>query len=163
MLIFDNNSQPIIIDNISAPIISDHFWVLDLAMKDFTLTPLNVLEEIVCPTVILRVEGFDFPVPASWNVLVFDPETAQLDTIELAEAAGREFTALVYGPLMSAPTGANVSVVDYFIEYKNVNPALNKHQMLCHPIGPNSWINIAPTDSYTKYLKDLSVSDLVNF
>jgi len=162
MLIFDNTSQPIIIDNISAPIISDYFWVLDLSMKDFTLTPLNVLEEIVCPTVILRVEGFDFPVPASWNVLVFDPETAQLDTIELAEAAGREFTALVYGPSMSAPTGASVSVVDYFIEYKNINPALNKHQMLCHPIGPNAWINIAPTDSYAKYLKDLSVSDLIN-
>lgn len=163
MLIFDNNSQPIILDSIYAPVVSDHFWVLDLQMQDFTLTPLTVLEEIVCPTVVLRVGGFDFAVPASWNVLVYDQDTAQLDTIELSEAGGREFQALVYGPTKSKPTGANVSVVDYFIEFKNVNPALNKHQMLCHPIGPDSWINISPTDVYTKYLKDMSVGDLIHF
>ncbi len=163
MIIFDNNSQPIILDNIYAPIVSDHFWVLDLMLQDFTLTPLNVLEETMCPTVVLRVEGFDFAVPASWNILVYDKDTTQLDTIELAEAAGREFTALVYGPEMSAPTTGLVSVVDYFIEHKNVSPALNKHQMLCHPIGPGAWINIAPTDVYAKYLKEMFVSDLINF
>jgi hypothetical protein len=163
MLIFDNNSQPIIIDNITAPVVSDHFWVLDLMLRDFTLTPLNVLEEVVCPTVVLRVEGFDFAVPAGWNILVYDPETTQLDTVELSEAAGREFTALVYGPTLSTPRAGHVSVVDYFIEYKNVNPALNKHQMLCHPIGPNAWVNITPSDAYAKYLKDMSVSDLISF
>lgn len=163
MLIFDTNSQPIILDSIYAPVVSDHFWVLDLALQDFTLTPLNVLEEIICPTVVLRVEGFDFAVPANWNVLVYDQETAQLDTIELSEAAGREFSALVYGPKKSKPQGALITVVDYFIEYKNVNPALNKHQMLCHPIGPDAWINVSPTDVYAKYLKDISVGDLVHF
>lgn len=163
MLIFDNNSQPIILDSIYAPILSDHFWVLDLTMRDFTLTPLNVLEEIVCPTVVLRVEGFDFAVPASWNILVYDRDTTQLDTVELSEAAGREFTALVYGPTMSTPRAGNVTVVDYFIEHKNVNPALNKHQMLCHPIGPAAWVNIAPTDVYAKYLKDAAVGDLMHF
>ena len=163
MLIFDNHSQPIILDSIYAPIVSDHFWVLDLALMDFTMAPLNVLEEILCPTVILRIEGFDFAVPASWNILVFDRETAQLDSVELSEAAGREFTALVYGPNMSTPTAGNVSVVDYFIEHKNINPALNKHQMLCHPIGPSSWVNISPTDVYAKYLKDACVGNLMNF
>lgn len=163
MLIFDNNSHPIILDSIYAPVVSDHFWVLDLQMQDFTLTPLNVLEEIICPTVVLRVGGFDFAVPASWNILVYDDDTSQLDTVELAEAGGREFTALVYGPTLSKPTGARVSVVDYLPEYKNINPALNKHQMLCHPIGPDSWINISPTDVYAKYLKDLAVGDLIHF
>lgn len=163
MLIFDNNSHPIILDSIYDPVVSDHFWVLDLALMDFTMTPLNVLEEVFCPTVVLRVEGFDFTVPASWNILVYDRETAQLDSVELSEAAGREFTALVYGPNMSAPMAGNVSVVDYFIEHKNVNPALNKHQMLCHPVGPSAWVNISPTDVYAKYLKDACVGNLMNF
>ena len=162
MLIFDNTSQPIIIDSIYAPIVSDHFWVLDLSMRDFALTPLNVLEETVCPTVVLRVDGFDFPVPASWNILVYDTETTQLDVVELAEAAGREFTALLFGPNMSSQRPGHVTVVDYQMEYKNVNPSLNKHQMLCHPVGPNTWINIAPTDIYTKYLKDICVGDLLH-
>jgi len=163
LLIFDNNSQPLILDSIYTPIVSDHFWVLDLSMMDFTLAPLNVLEEVVCPTVVLRVEGFEFPVPASWNILVYDTDTAQLDTVELAEAGGREFTAMVYGPQMSMPSAGRVSVVDYFIEHKNVNPALNKHQMLCHPIGPSAWVNISPTDVYAKYLKDAIVGDLINY
>lgn len=162
MLIFDNTSQPIIIDSIYAPIVSDHFWVLDLSMRDFTLTPLNVLEETVCPTVVLRVDGFDFPVPTSWNILVYDTETTQLDVVELAEAAGREFTALLFGPNMSSPRPGHVTVVDYRMEHKNVNPSLNKHQMLCHPVGPNTWVNIAPTDIYAKYLKDICVGDLLH-
>ncbi len=132
-------------------------------MRDFTLAPLNVLEEIVCPTVVLRIEGFEFAVPATWNILVFDRDTTQLDTVELSEAGGREFTAMVYGPKLSAPYAGKVSVVDYFIERRNVNPALNKHQMLCHPIGPNAWVNISPTDVYTKYLKDAAVGDLIHF
>lgn len=163
MLIFDDNSQPIIIDSICTPLISEYFWVLDLQLQDFTLTPLSVLEEIACPTVILRVEGFDFPVPAAWSILVFDRDTTQLDTIELSEAAGRDFTALVYGPNLATPTAGVVSVVDYFAERVNVNPALNKHQLLCHPIGPNTWVNIAPTDAYNKYLKNTTVSDFINF
>lgn len=163
MLIFDNTSNPIILDSIYTPVLTDHFWVLDLNMMDFTMAPLNVLEEMVCPTVMVRVNGFDFTVPASWNVLVFDQETSHLDTVDLSSVAGREFTAFVYGPNMAAPGAAIVTVVDYFIEHTNVCPSLNKHQMLCHPIGPDSWISISPTDVYAKYLKDASVGDLIHF
>jgi len=163
MLIFDENASPIIIDEICAPVISNYYWVLDLQLQDFTLAPLHVIEEVICPTVVLRIDGFDFPVPAAWSILVFDTDTTQLDTIELSEAAGREFTALVYGPTTATPTASVVAVVDYFVEKKNVGPALNKHQMLCHPIGPTSWVNIAPSDVYSKYLKNTTVSDLINF
>jgi hypothetical protein len=163
MLIFDNESKPIILDTIYDPVISDHFWVLDLALRDFTMAPLNVLEETICPSVVLRVDGFDFVVPASWNILVVDQETTQLDTVELSEVAGREFRAFVYGPNSSATSSAIISVVDYYVEHANISPALNKHQMLCHPISAESWINISPTDVYTKYLKDVAIGDLIGF
>lgn len=162
MLIFDSESKPIILDSIHTPTITDHFWVLDLSMMDFTLAPLVSLEEIVCSTLVVNIKGFEFFLPADWNILVYDKETSQLDVVALKKACGREFTALCYGPQKSRHTPAIVTVTNYHVEHKNVGPLLNKQQMLCHPIGPDEWINVAPADSYNKYLKDRAVGDLVS-
>lgn len=161
MLIFDGDSAPIILDSIHGPTMSEYMWVLDLAMRDFTLAPLLMLEEVVCPTIQLRIKGFEFLLPANWNILVYDRDTAQLDAVELADCAGHEFTAMVYGPAMSAPSPALVTVTNYFVEHKNVGPSLNKHQMLCHPINNNEWVSVSPSDTYNKYLKDIIVGDLI--
>lgn len=162
MLIFDGNSQPIIVDSIHGPTVAEHMWVLDLSALDFMLAPIVMLEEAHCPTVQVMVRGFQFLLPADWNVLVYDRETAQLDVVELSEAAGREFTALTYGPKKASPSPAVVTITDYHAERKNVNPSLNKHQMLCHPIGPDEWICVSPSDCYNKYLKDIIVGDLIS-
>lgn len=161
MLIFDTNSTPIILDSVVVPTTTDHFWVLDMNIMDYTLTPLISLEEVICPSFVLRVNGFEFVVPTLWNVLIYDKETSQLDTLALKDACGKEFTALVYGPKKTHHSSGVISIVDYFVEYKNVGPLLMKHQMLCHPIGPNEWINVSPSDAFNKYLKDRSVGDLV--
>lgn len=161
MLIFDGDSKPTILDSIHGPTLSEHMWVLDLTMPDFTMAPLLMLEEVVCPSIEIMVNGFQFTLPANWNILVYDRDTAQLDVVELAECAGREFTAMVYGPNKSSASPAIVTVTNYFIEHKNVGPSLNKHQMLCHPIGPDEWVSVSPSDSYTKYLKDIIVGDLI--
>lgn len=161
MLIFDGNSQPVILDTIYGPTVTEHMWVLDLTMLDFTLAPLVMLEEVVCPSIQIMVQGFQFTLPANWNILVYDRETAQLDVVEVAEVAGREFTAMVYGPQKSAPTPAIVTATNYFVEHKNVGPSLNKHQMLCHPIGPDEWVSVSPSDCYNKYLKNISVGNLI--
>jgi hypothetical protein len=160
MLIFDNNSRPILLDSIFVPTLTDHFWALDLNIKDFTLTPLTMLEEIVCSTVVIRVEEFDFAVPANWNILIFDEETSQLDVVEIHNMSGKQFSAFVFGPNMSNVRPAKVSLLNYLPEHKNVAPSLNKHLLLCHPIGPDAWINIGPNDSYNKYLKDMTIGDL---
>lgn len=161
MLIFDDNSKPIILDSIYVPTVTAHFWVLDLSLLDYKLSPLISLEEVVCPSLRVRINGFDFVLPANWNILVYDRETSQLDALELSEACGREFTALVYGARKSQHTPGIVTVIDYHAEYRNVGPLLSKHQMLCHPIGPDEWVNVAPSDAYNKYLKDRAVGDLL--
>lgn len=161
MLIFDTNASPVIIDSIHTPVATDYLWVLDLDMMDFTLAPLTVLGEIVCPSLEVLIKGFKFILPADWNILVYDRETSQLDVIQLAEAAGKEFTAFTYGPTKLSPSPAIIAVTNYMLEYKNVRPILNKHQMLCHPIGPDEWITISPSDTYNKYLKDKVVGDLL--
>lgn len=160
MLIFDDRNQPILIDNIHTPTITDSMWVLDLTMMDYTLAPLLVFEEMICSSLLIQVKGFEFVVPAEWNILVYDTETSQLDVVEIKRTAGAEFTAFVYGPKQMSVQPATITVTNYFPEWKNVSPALNKHQMLCHPIGPHQWVNISPSDTYNKYLKNCTVGDI---
>lgn len=162
MMIFDESNRPIIIENINGPVVSDFFWVLDFELNkevDFTLAPLQFIEETQCPSVKIMIEGFAFFVPAHWNILVVDEDTTELDAIQIERVTGRNFSAVVGGPITSRLRMSEISVVDYSPDYKNVGPWLKKHHMLCHPIGPDSWINIAPSDSY-KYIKDYTLGDL---
>lgn len=163
MLIFDAENNPILIDSIHAPTLADHMWVLDMNIMDYTLAPLLVFEEIPSSIHIVRIKGFEFPLPSYWTILVCDKETSQLDTVEVREMSGREFTALVYGPKRAHFDMATVVVVNYFASARIVAPSLNKHQMLCHPIGPDEWVNVSPSDSYNKYLRDKSIGDLIGY
>ncbi len=161
MLIFDEQNNPILIDSIYNPILTNHMWVLDLTIMDFTLSPLIMLEETICSSVQLTINGFSFILPSNWNILVFDQETFQLDIIELSETTGKEFTALLSGPNTGKHLSGNILITDYFIEHKNVGPSLNKHQMLCHPISATEFVCISPANSYNKYLKDTTVGDIL--
>jgi len=161
MLVFDNNNDALILDSIHTPTIADHIWVLDLSMLDFTLAPLAVLEEIVSPSIQLMINGFQFVLPANWNILVCDEESMQLDVVEIAEVAGKEFRAMLYGPDHGMVETAIISATDYYPTHVSVGPSLNKHQMLCHPVAPLTWVNVAPSDTYNKYLKNLVAGDLI--
>lgn len=161
MLIFDEHNDAIMLDNIQGPVLSQYMYVLDLNLMDYTLTPLLVFEEIICPTITLKIRGFAFDLPSNWNILISDDETYQLDVVEISDLAGKEFQALVYGMNMSMVELEPVQVIDYQPSHQNVGPSLNKYQMLCHPIDPTSWINVAPSDSYNKYLKDKVIGDII--
>ena len=161
MFVFDDANNTIILDSIHVSTPTEFCWVLDLTLMDYTLTPLTSLEEVVCPSLKLRINGFEFILPASWNILVYDTDTSQLDVVEISETCGKEFTALVYGPTSGFASPGTISVVDYYVEHRNVGPLLTKQQMLCHPIGPEEWVSVAPADGYNKYLKDKMVGDLL--
>lgn len=163
MLIFNENSDTIILENIQAPVPTDYFWVLDMQLMDYTLSPLQFLEEVVCPSMTVSIHEFEFILPANWNLLVYDPETLFLDVVEIADLAGKEFTALIHGVKNIGPTPGIARIIDYHIEHKNVSPSLNKNQMLCLPVSPTMWINVAPSDGYNKYLKECIVSDIIQF
>lgn len=161
MLVFDENAQALILDSIHIPTISEYIYVLDLNIMDYTLAPLLVLEEIVAPTIELSIYGFNFKLPANWNILVVDGETMQLDVVEISEVAGKEFKAFLYGPDEPRHEASVISVSEYYPNYHNVGPSLYKYQMLCHPVAPNIWVNVAPSDTYNKYFKNKVAGDLV--
>ena len=161
MLIFDENSHPVIIDSLTTPLTTEYFWVLDLEQMDFTITPLLMLEEIVGPTITLQIKGFEFNLPANWNMLIYSSDTSQLDIVDIGELAGRDFTSLIYGPNTNIVHQGHVTVTDYHPQEINYTPSLSKHQMLCHPIGPDEWVNVAPFDVYNKYLRDCVVGNII--
>lgn len=161
MLILNENNKPLILDSIHTPTLTEYMYVLDLEMMDFTLTPLTVLEEIIAPTIELTVHNFTFTLPANWNVLVVDDETLQLDVVEVSELSGRDFHAFVYGPDKPRHEQVPLQVTDYSPHFTNVGPSLTKNQMLCHPIAPNAWINVSPSDTYNKYLKGCVVGNII--
>lgn len=162
MLLFDEHNKTHIIDSINVPLEIDYFWVLDLSILDFTLAPLLTLEETVCPSLMVQIGGFEFILPASWSILVYDEETMAVDVVEIANATGRQFTSLVYGPAKTRADAAHIIITDYLPSHKNVSPVLNKNQMLCHPISINEWVCVSPSDQYSKYLRDLIVGDLIH-
>jgi len=160
MLIFNEDNDAIILDSIQGPTLSEYMYVLDLTLMDFTLAPLLIFEEVICPSISISIKGFTFELPANWNILVTDEETTQLDVVEVSELAGKEFKAMIYGMNMSRPELGKITVNDYFPNFQNIGPSLNKYQMLCHPISPDAWVNVAPSDSYNKYLKEKLVGDI---
>ncbi len=161
MIVFDDNSEPLILDNIHVPTAADHIWVLDLNIMDYTLSPLLVLEEHCGQAITICIQGFEFTLPSNWNLLVYDEETYQLDVVAIKDLAGKEFTAAIAGPKLNTIYPGKIIVTDYHPHFCDVAPALTKHQMLCYPIGPEIWVNTAPSDGYNKYLKEKYVGDLI--
>ena len=85
MVIADETSYPILIDSIDTPLSTDHFWVLDLEKRDFMLNDLVMLEEITTPVIAFNVAGFVVEAPADWNIMIYSPETSQIDIIEVSD------------------------------------------------------------------------------
>lgn len=164
MVISDENSFPILIESIDTPTLTEYFWVLQLALKgemDFTLQPLKMFEEQITPTLEFMIGPYLIEAPTNWNILVYSEETAQLDVAEISDLARSKFTAVVYMHKSGKIEPGPISVVDYHHEAHIRNPTLNKHTMLCHHVGPDGWVCLAPTDNYNKYLKDALVGDLM--
>lgn len=164
MVISDENSFPIWIESIDTPTLTEYFWVLQLSLDgiiDFTLQPLKMFEEQTTRTLEFLINGYLIEAPTNWNILVYSEETAQLDVAEISDLTRSKFTAIVYNHKSGKITPGPVTVIDYHSEAHIRNPALNKHTMLCHHVGPDAWVMLAPTDNYNKYLKGALVGDLM--
>lgn len=162
MYVLSDQNAPVHISSIEQTDVPTHIWALDLDNLDFTLQPIYVLEEFNSPAVEVAVRNARFYVPSMWNILIFDRDTAQLDAVPLAECAGREYTAFVYGPTKTIPRAETIFITNYHADRKTVTPLINRQTMLCHPISESEWVVITPAEVYNRYLKDMQVGDLIN-
>lgn len=161
MIFLDEHNIPIMIESIDIPTISEYFWSFNLKEMDFMLTPIKTFEELETESLIVSVMGYVIELPANWNVLIYSPETSQLDVIEIYRLAKHPFDLLIYNHRNDrVESGGRASVLDYFSSSKLRTPSLHKNTMLCHALGPDHWVCVAPTDNYNKYLKDKVIGDL---
>lgn len=160
MLLLNEYNKTVIISSLYDPIVFKSYWVLDLVLFDYKLANLNMLEESLSPAFLIRVGVAVFTIPANWYVLVYDEETTQLDTVSINDITNKDYTVLVSNMHNMKVDGATIHILDYIPDAKCVYPTLSKSHMMCHPIYDNTWINIAPNDTYNRYLKSRHVSDI---
>ena len=154
MQITDENNKTIHIQSIDKPIATEHFWILDLINQDWMLTKLVMLEEFTTPTLTLNIKGNLVEVPAEWNILVYSPETSDVDMVRVSDLTKSAFTIFLYNFVTNKVLEETARVVGYNLNSTVRTPSFNKSNMLCHPIADRYWIMIAPTDTYNKYFKD---------
>ena len=161
MIISDENYKPIYIESIDTPTTTEYFWTLNLDELDFMLQKLEMFEELTTPTLSLKIGDYVVIAPTNWNLLVYSRETSQLDVVEISDLTRGGFQALSFEFDRDDVQGDEVVVIDY--EQSNLvrTPLLNKNIMLCHHLGPNHWVCLAPTDNYNKFLKDKVIGDLM--
>lgn len=146
MQILTDFSKPYILDNLTAPMVITHCWIFAADMLDFTLAPITYLEETTGPAVKLRVEGTEFYVPASWNILVVDRETSTIDTIPIGSCSSTPFAVFLMSVDDSKLRIGSISVIDYEPNYSCIHPLITKGTALCHAIGPTKTIRGTMTE-----------------
>lgn len=154
MLISDENSSPIEIKSIDEPIDVDYFWSLDLLEQDFSLTKLVMMEEFYSPTLTISINGKLLSFPADWHILVYSPDTSEVDMVQLSDLTKSNFSIMVYNHVTAKVVAGEAKVVEYSPSEVVRTPSFNKNMMLCHPVGDSYWLMVAPTDTYNKYLKN---------
>jgi len=170
MLCLPDYNKPYILDSLTAPIVIKHHWIFSGPMCDFALSPITYLEETSGATIKVRINNFEFWVPSTWNVLVTDTETYQLDTVSIQSCASVRHPVFVFSPHEMKLRTLYLDIVDYTENSMSlVHPMINKGTALVHPIGPSLNLKekdlqlsivIGPHDLYGKYLTNKVIGDI---
>lgn len=172
MQIYTDFEKSIILDSLDDPIVADYFWLFSGPLMDFKPVPLIQLEETTGPTFILEIDGGRIHVPASWNILICDRETAGIDCMPLINCTRNSFQAFLMSSKDIKFRCAPIKVIDVLEEYSCVHPVVPKSTMLCHPTSVARKVNmneqenilnvmIGPHDLYAKWLSGKVVGDIM--
>jgi hypothetical protein len=129
-------NRPHAIESLSTPLVMRHHWVFDAKLLDFTLVPIEYLEETTGPTITLAVGGAPVRVPGGWSIVVVDRETYTVDAVPVTACAAFEHDALVFGPEDGKPSTAPARVDGWEPRGTVVCPAVDRGRTLVHAIGP---------------------------
>jgi hypothetical protein len=168
MLALPDYNKPYILDSLTAPVVIKHHWIFNGPLCDFSLSPITYLEETTGAAVKLRINNFEFWIPATWNILVTDTETYQLDTVGIQSCATAKHSIFVFSPNEMKLRIMTADIVDYTEHVSVVHPMINKGTSLVHPIGPSLnmrerdmqlAVAIGPHDLY-KHLANKVIGDI---
>ena len=129
---------PYILDSLTAPVVVKHNWIFHGPTTDFMLSPITYLEETSGAAVKVRINNTEFWMPATWNILVTDRETYQLDTVGIQSCASTQHIAFSFSPSEMKLRTLDIMVVDYADNMALVHPMIVKGTSLVHPVGPST-------------------------
>ncbi len=168
MLCLPDYNKPYLIESLHAAVAIKYHWVFNAQICDFVLAPIHYLEETSGSAVKVRINNFEFWMPATWNILVTDRETYQIDTVGIQQCAATSHIAFSFSPDEMKLRTLEIMVLDYVDSMALVHPMINKAQALVHPVGPSPKgigkeyqlnVVIGPHDLY-KHLQNKVVGDL---
>lgn len=136
MQILSEVNRSYLLDSFTAPIGVSHFWTLSAQLLDFKLEPLLYLEEIVGPTIRVRVQNLEIELPASWNILIVDRETYTIDVIPIAQCASFDQDVLLFSPDDSKLKTGKITVLEFVKKGICIAPEIPKGSAMIHPTGP---------------------------
>lgn len=169
MLILPDYGRPYIIDSLTAPLVVKHHWIFNAPQTDFMLQQIVYLEETTGAAVKVRINNSEFWIPSTWNILVTDRETYQLDTVNISACASTNHIAFSFSPDEMNLRTLDIAVIDYVENIALVHPMINKGCALVHPVGPSPLqhgkhlqlsVVIGPHDLY-KHLQNKVVGDVM--
>ena len=102
------------------------------------LKPIIMLEETIGPTVKVRINAFDFFVPASWYILVADEDTKQVDTVPITQCSSSSFKAFMMHPQLNRYELSSIQLLDLDLQGVVVHLLIPRMTMICHPVGPTT-------------------------
>jgi len=135
MLILPEFNKPYIIDGYTSPILPRYFWAFNAGLFDFTLAPLTFIEESISAVIEVVVNGLKLFIPYNWFIMICDPETNQLDWVQINECAVIECHAYLMSTSDSEIRTASIRVLDVNEENTSYYPILQKQCALCHPVS----------------------------
>lgn len=162
MLILPEYNHPYLIDDVSGPVVPRHNWVYDVSLNDFMLKPIRLLEETTGPTVKVQINGFEFNVPASWNILVVDEETKMVDTVQITQCSSSGYQAFLIHPDNHDYHVSPIVLLDLSMKDSCVHPMIPRMGMMLHPVGqiPATQYSRSNNRSELSYCCMLSPQDL---
>ena len=168
MLFLSDLNTPYIVDSLSQPMIIKHHWVFSAHMMDFKVSQISYLEESTGPAIKLKINGFSFFVPVSWNILIVDDDTFQIDTIPVTACANSKCFAFGMSPTDSKIRKFEILIEDFEPKMSLVHPMIQRATAICHPIGTvldrqvesNVCAVMGPFDLH-KWLNGKSIGDIL--
>ena len=143
-------------------------WIFSAHLLDFKLAPISYLEESSGPVVKLVVNDMPFYIPASWNILIVDSETYQVDTVPVTACSNAECFAFGMSPTDSKLRKFKVTIEDFEPKMSLVHPMIQRATALCHPVGTvkdrqsetDVCIVVGPFDLH-KWLNNKTIGDII--
>lgn len=157
MLALPEYGHPYLIESVTGPVVPKYTWFYDVSLNDFMLRPIRLLEETTGPTVFLRINGFEFYVPASWFILVVDEETKLVDTVQITQCSSSNYLAFLMHPSVHDYALSPITLLDLDMRKSCTHIMIPRNHMTLHPVG-----QVTATSSSRKAINDLSYSCLLS-